>query len=119
MNDVLELEFINQFHKQTEHLQHEGPRLLHVDCHSSHINLPLLHFARAHDIIILGYPPHTTHLLQGLDVVVFSSFKNAYAKHAADHLKVTGDEVTKSTFLSVLHKAVQDSFTEKNIQMAW
>lgn len=119
MTDILGLEFIKQFHTQTEHLQHEGPRLLHVDCHSSHINLPLLHFARSHDIIILGYPPHTTHLLQGLDFVVFSSFKNAYAKHAAEHLKVTGEEVDKPAFLSVLHKAVQESFTEKNILMAW
>lgn len=119
MNDVLGLEFIKLFHEQTSHLEEEGPRLLHVDCHSSHINLPLLQFARAHNIIIFGYPPHTTHLLQGLDVVLFSPFKNAYAKHAAQHLKEAGDEVNKSAFLSVLHRAVQDSFTEKNILMAW
>ena len=119
MTDLLGLEFIKLFHKQTAHLQKEGPRLLHVDCHSSHINLPLIEFARAHDIVIFGYPPHTTHLLQGLDVVIFSPFKNAYAKHAAEHLKATGQEVEKPVFLSILHKAVQDSFTEKNILLAW
>lgn len=119
MTDVLGLEFIKLFHNQTSHLQSEGPRLLHVDCHSSHINLPLLRFAREHNIIILGYPPHTTHLLQGLDVVLFSPFKNAYSKRSAEHLKQTGEEVEKPAFLTVLHKAVQDSFTEKNILTAW
>ena len=63
MNNVLGLEFIKLFDEQTSHLEEEGPQLLHVDCHSSHINLPLLQFAHAHNIIIFRYPPHTTHLL--------------------------------------------------------
>jgi hypothetical protein len=119
MNNVLGLEFIKFFHKETAHLEDEGPRLLHVDCHASHINLPLIDFARDHNIVVFGYPPHTTHLLQGLDVVLFSPFKNAYARHAAEHLKQTGREVGKGDFLTVLHSAVEDSFTESNILMAW
>ena len=50
MADALGLEFIKHFHEVTVHLEAEGPWLLHVDCHSSHINLPLIQFARAHDI---------------------------------------------------------------------
>ncbi|KIM28061.1 hypothetical protein M408DRAFT_51123, partial [Serendipita vermifera MAFF 305830] len=44
MMDLLGLEFIKLFHKQTIEFANEGPRLLHVDCHSSHINLPLIEF---------------------------------------------------------------------------
>lgn len=119
MNNTLGVEFIEFFHKATIHLEAEGPRLLHVDCHASHISLPLIEFARLHNIIIIGYPPHTTHLLQGLDVVMFSPFKSAYAKRAAAHLKEKGQDVEKRDFLTVLHQAVQDSFKESNILMAW
>lgn len=119
MNNLLGLEFIKFFHNSTIHLENEGPRLLHVDCHASHINLPLINFARLHNIIIFGYPPHTTHLLQGLDVVMFSPFKNAYAKRAAEHLREKGRDVEKKDFLSVLHMAVQDSFKTESILMAW
>ncbi|KIM21674.1 hypothetical protein M408DRAFT_80208 [Serendipita vermifera MAFF 305830] len=87
MNNTLRVEFIQFFHNATCHLEPEGPWLLHVDCHALHINLPLIEFAHLHNIIVFGYPPHTTHLLQGLDVVMFSPFKNAYAKCAAEHLK--------------------------------
>jgi DDE superfamily endonuclease len=119
MNNLLGLEFIKFFHNQTAHLQAEGPRLLHVDCHSSHINLDLLDFAIAHDIIVLGYPPHTTNLTQGLDVVIFAPFKNAYTKWAAKHLAETRKEVEKKDFLRIVHLAVQDSFSEDNLLMAW
>lgn len=119
MNNVLGLAFIQQFHEATAHLEEGGPRLLHVDSHSSHVNLPFLDFAVQHNIIVLGYPPHTTNLTQGLDVVVFGPFKKAYARHASDHLAKTGSEVQKRDFLSVLDLAVQDAFTEDNILAAW
>ena len=47
-------------------------RLLIVDGHNSHYTVELLEYARAQNIIILAYPPHTTHALQGHDVVLFS-----------------------------------------------
>lgn len=76
--------------------------------HYSSLHVPMT-------LLFSDIPPHMTHLLQGLDVVLFSPFKYVYAKH----LKVTGNKVNKSAFLSVLHKAVQDLFTKKNILMAW
>ncbi len=119
MNNVLGLEFIKQFHEAKVHLEEGGPRLLHVDSHNSHVNLPFLNFAVQHNIIVLGYPPHTTNLTQGLDVVIFGPFKKAYTRHAANHLLNTGNEVQKRDFLVVLDLAVQDSFTEDNIFAAF
>lgn len=119
MTNLLGLEFIKFFHESTKHLAHEGDRLLHVDCHSSHINLDLLKFAVDKKIIVLGYPPHTTHLTQGLDVVMFAPFKNAFAKHALAHYKATKKDVDKPSFLHFLHLAVQESFHQHNILTAW
>ena len=55
-------------------------RVLLMDGHSSHYSLELLEFARANNIIILGYPPHCTHALQGLDVVCFAKMKKEFRK---------------------------------------
>jgi len=47
-----------------------------MDGHASHFSLELLEYAQANNIEILGYPPHCTHALQGLDVVCFAKMKD-------------------------------------------
>ncbi|EJD35529.1 hypothetical protein AURDEDRAFT_75231, partial [Auricularia subglabra TFB-10046 SS5] len=49
------------------------------DGHGSHLSIEFLRFAREHKICVLCYPPHTTHLLQGLEVVAFAQLKRIYA----------------------------------------
>jgi DDE superfamily endonuclease len=119
MTESLGEAWIKKFDAATASVASDGPRLLHIDGHCSHVNVPLLDYAVAANIIVFGYPPHTTHLLQGLDVVLFSPFKHAFAKHAAEHLSATGRDVDKCDFLEVLHHSVEDSFTKDNILTAW
>src|SRR5436189_623431 len=52
--------------------------ILILDGHGLHYTLALLEYARANNIVILGYPPHCTHILQGLDVVCFTRMKNEF-----------------------------------------
>jgi len=44
-------------------------RVLILDGHKSHVSEAFLEYAKANNICILGYPPHCTHALQGLNVV--------------------------------------------------
>jgi hypothetical protein len=75
----LALEWMTKdFNAQTKEKAAGRTRILLMDRHSSHYTLPLLEFARASRIIILGYPPHCTHVLQGLDVVCFAKMKNEF-----------------------------------------
>ena len=60
---------VEDFDRQTKEKADGKTRVRLMDGHSSHYTLELLEFARANNIIILGYPPHCTHALQGLDVV--------------------------------------------------
>ena len=55
-------------------------RLLILDGHDSHITWQFIHFALAHRIICVCLPPHSTHLLQPLDVGLFSQFTSVYSK---------------------------------------
>ena len=51
------------------------PILLLYDGHLSHISLELITAARQSDVHIIKLPPHTSHLLQPLDVSVFRGLK--------------------------------------------
>ena len=53
-------------------------RVVLMDGHSSHYTLELLEYARDNNIVILGYPPHCTHVLQGLDIVCFAKMKEEF-----------------------------------------
>ena len=55
-----------------------GPKLLIFDGHSSHISVELVQEARANNVHLLCLPAHTTHLLQPLDVAVFSTVKREW-----------------------------------------
>ena len=52
------------------------PVLLIQDGCSSHISIELIELAKENDVHLLCLPSHITHVLQPLDVGVFSSFKH-------------------------------------------
>ena len=53
-------------------------QVLLMDGHSSHYTADLLEYYLENDIEVIGYPPHCTHALQGLDVVWFAKMKVAW-----------------------------------------
>lgn len=53
----------------------ERPVLIAYDGHSTHISLDILEAAIQNNITILKLPPHSSHLLQPLDLSVFRPFK--------------------------------------------
>jgi hypothetical protein len=54
-------------------------QLLIVDGHSSHYTMSFLEYARNNKIIVVCYLSHSTHVYQGLDVVIFSALKQAWS----------------------------------------
>lgn len=55
-----------------------NPILLILDNHASHTSLESITLCRLNFIIMLGFPPHTTHKLQPLDVSFFRPLKSYY-----------------------------------------
>lgn len=94
-------------------------RLLLVDGHSSHFSRGFIESARALGIIILCYPPHCTHILQGLDVVSFAVAKTEWTKARDEYERSTGRVITKEVFLEVFSKAFEKAFTAKNNKKAF
>jgi hypothetical protein len=61
-------------------------RLPILDGHGSHITTSFIEFCDANKILLAGFPPHATHSLQPLDVVLFSSLLFNYSWELDRHL---------------------------------
>ena len=64
-------------------------RLLILDGHVSHINYKFLCYCQQNDITVFCLSPHSTHLLQPLDVGLFSQLQSHYRKAVEDYFLTT------------------------------
>lgn len=65
------------FIPKTAHL--EKPILLILDGHKSHIDIKVIDLLKEHRIVLFCLPPHTTNILQPLDVAIFRPLKTAFS----------------------------------------
>lgn len=96
-------------------------RLLIVDGHNSHVNLPFIEYANNNRIILAVLPPNSTHRLQPLDIGMFSPLATYYSQ-AIDRLLFESQGLTRLTkrdFWSLFYEAWVKAFHEKNIRSAW
>jgi 4-hydroxybenzoate polyprenyltransferase len=68
------------FIPQTAPRDPKEPRLLILDGHRSHETLEFIWECYSNNIYLLFLPPHTSHVLQPLDLSVFSPLKHTYQK---------------------------------------
>jgi hypothetical protein len=61
-------------------------RLLIVDGHGSHLTMDFINYCDEHRILLAIMPPHSTHTLQPLDVVMFKPLSTAYSSALTTHL---------------------------------
>ena len=94
-------------------------RILIMDGHSSHCSLEFLEFAIENGIVILIYPSHCTHALQGLDVVCFAKFKSAWHKLIRKFEEESNRTVKKEDFTQLFGKAFLQTFDEDTIRAAF
>jgi hypothetical protein len=110
--------WIENFNKETKAKANGKRRLLLVDGHNSHYTHEFLKYARENRIEVVGYPSHSTHVYQGLDVVIFSPMKHHWTK-ARDDWEWQGHTVDKSNFLAVYAEAHKQALTPENIKSAF
>jgi hypothetical protein len=79
--------FENHFLKHVNRSNPSEPILLLLyDGHKSHISLFLTEWAKNNNVILFILPPHTSHLLQPLDVGILGHLK-LYNKECQKHLR--------------------------------
>ena len=111
--------WIEDFEKKTRTKANRWTRLLLVDGHNSHYTKEFLDYAREHDIQILCYPAHATHIYQGLDVIVFRPLKQYWTQERDKFEAETGQKINKTNFVSVYLQANHHALTPETIQSAF
>lgn len=104
--------WLKNFDEQTREKAAGRPRLLLVDGHNSHYTVEFIRYARDANIVTLCYPSHTTHVLQGLDVVAFAILKRRW--HAAcDHWESEHwpQKLSKAAFIEVFGTIFLETMT--------
>jgi hypothetical protein len=61
-------------------------RLLILDGHGSYVTKAFINYCDEHRILLCILPPHLTHTLQPLEVVVFKPLSSAYSLELTEHL---------------------------------
>ena len=94
------------------------PRLMIYDGHLSHMDYATIKHAKENNVIILKLPPHTTDLLQPLDVSVFKSLKEKWGKVLFQRLCKTRSTLSRSEFSNTLStdEVWKAAFTTESIQ---
>lgn len=114
MEDILATEwFENVF---LRHCGQERPQLLLWDSHHSHETLEVLQKAKQNDIIVMAFPPHTTHHLCPLDRCLFGPFKKQWNSVCSEFLQENPQNtINKQSFCGLVKQAFDQSFTRSNI----
>ena len=122
-DDTIGLDWLRQVFDRTtkERVSVRDRRLLIVDGHNSHVNLPFIKYADSNRILLAVFPPHSTHRLQPLDIGLFSPLAIFYTQ-ATDRLLSESQgltRITKRDFWPLFYEAWEKTFHTENVRSAW
>jgi len=110
------LDWIKHFEKHTKTRTKGTYRLLVLDGHESHISAEFEVYCKDKNIITLSMPPHSSHLLQPLDIALYSPLKRAYSKEIELFIKASVNHITKQEFFIAFKAAHLAIFKEETIR---
>lgn len=93
----------------------QRPVLLLYDGHSTHIDVDIILQDIEHEVIILKLPPHSSHLLQPLDLCVFKGLKDDYDQLLVKWHRRLPKSLPNCDFAELMSKAWQRE-PKENIQ---
>ena len=117
-NDMLSLEWLKHFERFSAQRQHSLYRLLLLDGYGSHCTKEFLGFCDNHGIIPFCVPPHTTHILQPLDVV-FQPYKHFHAEEIDAATRTGCSDFNKLELLAALTSIREQTFKKTTVLSAF
>jgi hypothetical protein len=90
--------------------------LLILDSHGSYVTPEFDQNCLDHSIIVLCTPPHSSHLLQPLDVGCFSALKRSYGRLVEQKMGAGVNHIDKQEFLPLYQRARFEALSKQNIQ---
>jgi hypothetical protein len=121
-NNEIGLAWLKQvFNPSTKAKARSSYRLLILDSHGSHLTMDIIEYCHQNKILLMIYPPHSTHTLQPLDVVMFKPLSSAYSSQVAAFMASRQGltSMSKRDFYSMFITAWEASFKKETIFKAW
>jgi hypothetical protein len=115
--DELGLTWLKEvFNKHTQDRTVRTYRLLILDGHGSHVTGTFDQYAKQNSIIVLCMLPHSSHILQPLDVSCFAVLKRRYGRAIEAQIRVGINHVDKDDFLTLYQEIRPAVFGSVTIQ---
>src|SRR5271154_3521892 len=89
--------------------------MLICDEHDSHITSDFVGHCMNNNILLMILPPHSSHLIQPLNVRVFESLKKLLSSKLKSLLRTRVARIHKPEFTGAFIKAHEEGFKESNI----
>ncbi|RYC77651.1 hypothetical protein BFJ63_vAg19475, partial [Fusarium oxysporum f. sp. narcissi] len=115
-NNQLGLNWLEHFNKHTTNRSTGPYRLLILDGHESHQSTEFQEYCKEKNIIPLYMPPHSSHILQPLDVGCFGPLKQAYSREIEGLMRRRRTHITKTQFFPAFYAAHQATIIRRNIK---
>jgi hypothetical protein len=115
INNDLALAWLKHFDAYTKASSAGAYRLLIIDGYESHCLVEFQNYCKENKIIALCMPPHSSHLLQPLDVVCYSLLKRHYGDGISLLARSRIHHINKDTFLPAFRAAFEKTFTTENV----
>ena len=93
--------------------------LLVVDGHDSHLSWDFIKFCKAHNIVLMCLPAHTTHILQPADVGLLGPLQHFYSTYVDRISRYNHMHIDKTCFLAGLVEARKKAYTTENVLLAF
>ena len=109
------MEWLEHFDRHIKERTVGSHRLLVLDGHESHSSIDFHQLCEEKKIITLCMPPHSSHLLQPLDVGCFAPLKQAYGRQVEKLMRNKVSHTTKIEFLPCFKAAFDAAMSKSNI----
>ena len=121
VNQTVALEWLEKiFIPRTQPDDPTQQRLLVLDGHNSHTTMDFMWLCHTNNIHVIYLPAHTSHVLQPLDLSIFSPLKHSYRKYLNQLNNWSESTVMgKMAMIQCVQKARHDALTSKNIKAGW
>jgi hypothetical protein len=118
-NDEISLDWVKHWEKESRRVQKGIWRLLLFDGFESHLSMEFLDVLESNKVIPYRLIPHSTHLLQPLDVGCFQPYKHWHSE-AVDAATRTGcTSFNKVEFLAAIDSIRRQTFKGTTIRSGW
>ncbi|RFU25453.1 hypothetical protein B7463_g10893, partial [Scytalidium lignicola] len=116
-NNRIGLEWLEKTFEPTTRDKTKGQyRMLVLDGHGSHVAPEFDLFCSQHKIVPICMPPHSSHILQPLDVTCFSVLKRMYGTQIEAKVRGKIQHIDKEDFLEIYPIVRQQTFKPTTIQ---